>query len=157
LKNRFSVLQSGIFMSSVPATTRLSFALGVVFPLFALATLTRVQSTQPTTIPATPTGFDDAETFVFRDLSPQPLRLHIVKPIGWKPTDHRPALVFFFGGGWVKGSPERSIGWARTAAKWGLVGIAPDYRVKDRFGGTPQDCVAGCAGWMIAPRSWAST
>lgn len=94
----------------------------------------------PTTVPATPLGFDDAQTFVFR-ASPE-LRLHVVKPKDFANDQRRPAFVYFFGGGWVKGSPEKSIGWARMAAKWGMVGIAPDYRVKDRFNGTTADCVA---------------
>lgn len=100
------------------------------------------QTTAPTTVPTTPKGFDDAQTFVFRDLKPEPLRLHVVQPARDQPGQRRPAFVFFFGGGWVRGSPERSIGWARMAAKWGLVGVVPDYRVRDRFGGTPADCVA---------------
>jgi acetyl esterase/lipase len=50
--------------------------------------------------------------------------------------------VSFFGGGWSSGTPLHSIGWAKWAAGNGLVGIAPDYRTRLRFGGTPEDCVA---------------
>lgn len=70
------------------------------------------------------------------------MRLHVFKPAGWKATDRRAALVFFFGGGFNRGTPERSAGWARLAASWGMVGIAPDYRTRDRFGTTPAECVA---------------
>lgn len=102
-------------------------------------------ATAPEAKPAitpTPTSFDGAETFVYRELSPTPIRLHVVKPKEWTKSDRRPALIFFFGGGWERGTPANSIGWARWAAGLGLVGIAPDYRVKERFGTTPLEAVA---------------
>lgn len=89
-----------------------------------------------------PTTFPDAQTFIYRDLKPEPLRLFVVKPDGWRTNDHRPAMIFFFGGGWTRGDPGKSIGWARLAAKWGMVGIAPDYRTADRFNTTPVEAVA---------------
>lgn len=91
--------------------------------------------------PPTPQGYDGAETYAYRE-GENAMLLHIVKPEDWKPGDKRSALVHFFGGGWVKGSPDKSIGWARSLAKRGMVGIAPDYRVKDRFGTTPYEAVA---------------
>jgi acetyl esterase/lipase len=91
---------------------------------------------------ATPTNFPDAEAFNYRDLKPEPLRLFVIKPDGWRTNDHRPAMIYFFGGGWTRGDPSKSIGWARMAAKWGMVGIAPDYRTAERFGTTPVEAVA---------------
>jgi acetyl esterase/lipase len=87
---------------------------------------------------ATPLTLPGAETFVYRE----PMRLHVFKPRGWKESDRRPALVFFFGGGWTRGTPERSAGYARWAASLGMVGVAPDYRVKERFGTSPLESVA---------------
>jgi len=90
----------------------------------------------------TPVSLPGAETFVYREGTPDPMRLHVVKPKDWKASDKRPALIWFFGGGWTKGSPERSISWARNAAKLGMVGIAPDYRTKNRFNTSPLEAVA---------------
>jgi acetyl esterase len=90
----------------------------------------------------TPASLPGAETFVYREGTPDPMRLHVVKPKDWKATDKRPALIWFFGGGWTKGSPERSVGWARNAAQLGMVGIAPDYRTKNRFNTSPLESVA---------------
>ncbi len=87
---------------------------------------------------ATPLTLAGAETFVYRD----PMRLHVFKPKGWKPGDRRPAFVYFFGGGWTRGTPERSAGHAKWAASLGMVGIAPDYRTKERFDTTPLESVA---------------
>ncbi len=82
---------------------------------------------------ATPEQFESAESFVYRDAPRDAVRLHVVKPDGWEARDRRPAYVRFFGGGWIHGTPQQSIGWARDAAKLGMVGIAPDYRVKQRW------------------------
>jgi acetyl esterase len=70
------------------------------------------------------------------------MRLFVFKPEGWSATDKRPVFVFFFGGGWSSGTPERSAGWAKAAAKWGMVGIAPDYRTRTRFGTSALESVS---------------
>jgi acetyl esterase len=97
----------------------------------------------PATAPViTPASIDGAETFVYREGKPDPMRLHVFKPAGWSAEQRRPAMVYFFGGGFVRGTPEKSAGWARMAAKWGMVGVAPDYRTIERFGTTAAECVA---------------
>src|SRR6516162_8981602 len=35
------------------------------------------------------------------------LTMLIHRPEGWKATDRRPAIVFFFGGGWTNGSTRQ--------------------------------------------------
>lgn len=83
-----------------------------------------------------------AETHVFRELKPDALRLHVFKPKDWKAGDRRPVFMWFFGGGWTRGTPANAAGFAKWAADLGFVGVAPDYRVKDRFGTTPLESVA---------------
>jgi acetyl esterase/lipase len=100
---------------------------------------TKAATNAPAVTPATLPG---AATFIYRDGQPDPMRLHVVEPKGWKPTDHRPALIFFFGGGWTRGTPERSVTWAKFAASLGMVGIVPDYRTRERFDTTPLESVA---------------
>lgn len=90
----------------------------------------------------TPLTLPGSEAFVFRKVKDTELRLHVVKPGNWKKSDKRVCFISFFGGGWSSGSPERSIGWAKWAAEQGMVGVAPDYRTRNRFQGTPEDCVA---------------
>ena len=100
---------------------------------------------------ATPVALPGAEMYMYRDGPPEPMRLFVFKPKDWKEGDHRPALVFFFGGGWTRGTPERSAGYARWAATLGMVGIAPDYRTHERFGTTPLESVAdgrGALRWI---------
>ena len=90
----------------------------------------------------TPLTLPGAETFIFKKVGETELRLHVVKPNDWKASDRRPCLVAFFGGGWTSGNPARSITYAKWAAKYGLVGVAPDYRTRKRFNAKPEDCVA---------------
>lgn len=98
-----------------------------------------VSAAAQTTTPASHPG---AEAHVYRALEPEPVRLHVHKPAGWAPGDRRPAVVWFFGGGFVRGTTAQSIGRARWAAQQGLVGIAPDYRTRERFGTTADASVA---------------
>ena len=90
----------------------------------------------------TPLTLPGAESSVFKKVGDVELRLHVVKPKDWKATDKRACLVTFFGGGWTSGTPARSITYAKWAAKYGLVGVAPDYRTRKRFDAKPEDCVA---------------
>jgi len=113
--------------------------------ILALGVTTHAQTTRrarPTTAETTPTSIPGAEMHVYRDLKPEPMRLFVFKPEGWSATDRRSTFVFFFGGGWSAGTPERSAGWAKAAAKWGLVGIAPDYRTRGRFGTSALEAVS---------------
>ncbi|HWA27917.1 MAG TPA: alpha/beta hydrolase [Lacunisphaera sp.] len=90
----------------------------------------------------TPLTLPGAETFIYHDVQPEPMRLHVFKPKGWAASDRRPAWIHFFGGGFVNGTPLQSAGQGRNAAKLGLVGIAVDYRVKNRHGTDAAACVA---------------
>jgi len=111
---------------------------GLVALLLLLPVLAFAQPAPETT----PTELAGAETLVYRASTPQPQHLFVVKPAGWKAGDRRPALMFFFGGGWTTGTPASSIFWARFAADLGLVGIAPDYRTKGRHDVSPLGSVA---------------
>jgi acetyl esterase len=90
----------------------------------------------------TPLTLPGADTFIFKKVGETEIRLHVVKPNHWKESDRRPCLVSFFGGGWISGTPAKSIRSAKWAAEYGLVGVAPDYRTRTRFEAKPEDCVA---------------
>ena len=90
----------------------------------------------------TPLTLPGAETYVYHEVAPEPMRLHVFRPAGWTAADRRPAWIHFFGGGFVNGTPLQSAGYGRNAAKLGLVGIAADYRVKNRHGTDASACVA---------------
>ena len=119
-------------------SVRLSLAVAVAL----LATLAFGQPAAPRPPESTPVSLPGAETHVFRDLQPEPLRLHVFKPEDWRLGDRRPVFMWFFGGGWTTGTPRNAAGWGQWAADLGLVGVAPDYRTKGRFGTSPLEAVA---------------
>lgn len=110
-------------------------------PLFAQAPAPADSVTEKNA-EVTPLALPDCETFVFRKAGDAELRMHVMKPKGWSAGDKRPALIYFFGGGWVSGTPQSSIRWMKWAATKGLVGLAPDYRTRNRFHGTPENCIS---------------
>lgn len=70
------------------------------------------------------------------------LYLYLFTPQGWTADDRRPAAVFFFGGGWVSGSPAQFYPHCRELAARGMVAISAEYRVANKHGTTPRACVA---------------
>ena len=112
-----------------------------------------VAAKPPAATDETPLTLPGSEPFVFRQVGSAELRLHMVKPPGWARGQARSCLVSFFGGGWNSGTPRTSVKWAEWAASHGLVGIAPDYRTRNRWGGTPEDCVSdgrAALRWIVA-------
>ena len=84
-----------------------------------------------------------AETLVYKKAGDAELKLFVEKPPGWKAGDRRPAIVFFFGGGWVGGSPNQFLKQSQHFAMRGLVGIRVQYRVIPKGdAGPPFVCVA---------------
>ncbi len=70
------------------------------------------------------------------------LYLHVFDPPDWKASDKRAAVLIFHGGAWNHGSPEAHVQDARYWASRGLVGITGQYRVGQREGMGPPECVA---------------
>jgi acetyl esterase/lipase len=70
------------------------------------------------------------------------LKLHTFLPPNWKASDKRTAIVFFFGGGWVGGSPGQFYSYSRDLANKGLVAFSAEYRVNRKHGTSPFECVA---------------
>lgn len=70
------------------------------------------------------------------------LRLYVFKPEDHKATDRRPAIVFFFGGGWRSGSPAQFEEHCKHLASRGMVAMTADYRVSSRQGTKAVACVS---------------
>ena len=69
------------------------------------------------------------------------LKAHVFYPKDHKPTDKKPVIGFFFGGGWVGGSPRQFYQQARFLNKQGMVAISFEYRIKKKHKTTPFECV----------------
>src|SRR5262245_1847736 len=84
------------------------------------------------------------EKYVFKKTADAELAIHLHFPADWKASDQRPAIVFFFGGGWTSGSVEQFRPQAEYLAGRGMVAARADYRVKSRQNVTPDKCVEDC-------------
>ncbi len=69
------------------------------------------------------------------------LNLWFFYPKGHATTDKRPAIVFFFGGGWNGGTPTQFTDQSQYLASRGMICIVADYRVKSRHKTSPFECV----------------
>ncbi|MDA9260383.1 alpha/beta hydrolase [Puniceicoccaceae bacterium] len=104
---------------------------------FALSLLS-ISATAKTKI----VDFPGATTEVYKEASGDDLYIYRFDPDGHDPAkDKRPAVVFFFGGGWTGGKVSQFERQSRYLASRGMVTFVADYRVKSRQGVTPNACV----------------
>lgn len=78
-----------------------------------------------------PNSLEGAQSFTYRHASDRDLKLHAFSPNN-PSLQTRPAILFFFGGGWRVGKISALEPQARDFAKQGFVTILADYRVKCR-------------------------
>lgn len=88
-------------------------------------------------------NFGDAATAeVYKKASGDDLWIYRFDPEGHDPKkDKRPAIVFFFGGGWNGGAVTQFEQHSKYLAKRGMVTFVADYRVKSRQKTPPLNCV----------------
>lgn len=80
---------------------------------------------------------------VYKKASGDDLWIYRFDPEGHDPAkDQRPAVVFFFGGGWNGGTPNQFVPHSQYLASRGMIAFVADYRVKSRQNATPNQCVA---------------
>src|SRR4029450_7368879 len=80
-------------------------------------------------------------TFTFKQTPQGPLEVTVDYPADWKPTDARPAIVFFFGGAWTRGSVEQFSRQAADFATRGMVGIRVGCRIASKHHPEPDAAV----------------
>ena len=79
-------------------------------------------------------------SFVYKKVNGTSLEMVMYKPE--LPAEMQlPAMVFFFGGGWVSGDPSHFQLQAEYLASRGMVVFCPDYRTKKRHNTTPFESV----------------
>lgn len=103
--------------------------LSSVLSSFSLAVISVASETAPT------------RTVPYKTVGETVLSVDVFEPTGHKPADRRPAVVFFFGGGWVGGSPKQFHQQAKILSDHGMVAFCADYRVGGRHKTTPLECV----------------
>jgi acetyl esterase len=91
--------------------------------------------------PSYPPELSDAVEVTYKTANSSDLKLWIFKPDGHKKGDKKPAILFFFGGGWRSGSPSQFERQCQYLATRGMVAITADYRVSSRHGTMATACV----------------
>ncbi len=88
-----------------------------------------------------PPKFEGARVETYKRVGDVTLSLHIFEPAGPAKTN-RPAIVFFFGGGWNSGSPAQFEQHCRHLAARGMVAVTAEYRVASRHQVKAAACTA---------------
>lgn len=97
------------------------------------------------------------EAVVYKQVDQRGLKLFVDKPPAWQATDQRPAIVFFFGGGWVGGTPAQFLKQSESLARRGMVGIRVEYRTIPKGDhGPPVVCCADAKSAMRYVRGHAA-
>lgn len=81
------------------------------------------------------------EMEVFKEINGQKIEIGIFKPEGWTENDQRPAIIFYFGGGFYKGDMSHFRMQAEYFAHLGMVCFTPNYRLTTQPEVTILDCV----------------
>jgi acetyl esterase/lipase len=84
------------------------------------------------------------ESVVYKRVGGAALRLHITRP-AVQPAGPaaRPAVLFFHGGAWRTGTPNKLMPFAALVADHGLIGMSVEYRLlKDGDGAIPKASIA---------------
>lgn len=68
------------------------------------------------------------ELLVYRTAGESALELHIFRPPEASQVSPSPAILLFFGGGWISGTPTQLYPQSEYFAKHGLVAISVEYR-----------------------------
>lgn len=78
---------------------------------------------------------------IYKTVGKVRLKVRLYEPEGLKEGDPRPAIVFFFGGGWRTGTARQFRSHCEYLASRGVVAMAADYRVLSRHGTKADICV----------------
>ncbi|WP_162131408.1 alpha/beta hydrolase [Gayadomonas joobiniege] len=82
------------------------------------------------------------QSMVYKTVGEVDLKLHMFLPKQVAQGIKTPAIIFFFGGGWVSGNPNQFYRQADYLADRGILAISAEYRVKKRNNTTPKDAVS---------------
>jgi acetyl esterase len=88
-----------------------------------------------------PDFLPDADSYTFKKIGNVNLRLHIFDNKK-KSTEAKPGIIFFFGGGLMRGSITHFQGQAKALSRQGMIAVLADYRVKMRHGTGPREAIS---------------
>ncbi len=75
----------------------------------------------------------------YKQVGDTKLKLHVFNPENHRVSNSRPAIVFFFGGGWNTGNPKQFYPHSDYFSSRGMVAISVEYRVAKQHNVTPKE------------------
>lgn len=101
-------------------------------------------------------SLENAKVESYKSIGDIELKMFIFNPKDHKESDQRPAIVFFFGGGWKSGSPKQFSKHCEYLAERGMIAMTAEYRVASVHYTKVVDCVADAKSAIRWARSNAS-
>jgi len=118
--------------------SRIAFILALV--ILSAGPLSAAKKKKQKNADSPPKTLPGARTEIYKTVGDVKLPIHIFEPKGHKSGDRRPAIVFFFGGGWRGGSPKQFEKQCAYLASRGMVAMTVEYRVSSRHGVKAVSC-----------------
>ena len=109
------------------------------FLLVSNPSVGRSQALAPPAAVQIPAG---ASERVFKQIGGTELKLYVFKPGEMKPSERRPAVIYFAGGAWTNLRVDSGFPLATRLASMGMIGVTATYRVRSVHNSTPYDSVA---------------
>lgn len=81
-----------------------------------------------------------AEKILYKKTPQEDMYMYLLRP-DTKSKKALPAIVYFTGGAWLRGTVESQIANPAWFRDHGIIGIQADYRVKTRHGTSPIECI----------------
>jgi acetyl esterase/lipase len=83
----------------------------------------------------------DSVSIIYKIIDTSALKLDIYYPLDFNKKKIYPAIIFFYGGGWINGSLSQFLNHAKYFSSRGLITILADYRVSSKHKTTPFEAV----------------
>jgi acetyl esterase/lipase len=83
----------------------------------------------------------ETKDFIYKKVDNAELVIRFFFPQDLDPQEKRPAVIFFFGGGWEHGTIDRFAPQSRYAASHGFIAATPEYRIRSKHQTTPFESV----------------
>lgn len=84
----------------------------------------------------------DSLVLIYKSVDSIKLGMHVHYPANYERVRSYPAIIFFFGGGWVNGSIYQFARQAQYFASRGMISVLADYRTSSKYKTTPFDAVS---------------
>ena len=88
-----------------------------------------------------PPEIDSDTIFTYKTIDETKLNLWVFNPSKRYKSDEKPAIIFFFGGGFRAGTPKQFLEHSKYLSARGIVSIVADYRVSSRNKTRPIKCL----------------